>query len=85
MRQTIGGAAGFGAMGGPELYQQLSGALLAGGAMLMTPQNKERIARLIYQSRDLTTEQQRSLIGQLTSQTGPTAQRIEEGREEEQR
>ena len=85
LKQTVAATGGFGAMGGTDLFQQLSGALLAGGALLMTPQNKERIARLIYQSRDLTAEQQRSLIGQLTSQTGPTAQRIEEGREEEQR
>lgn len=85
LKQTVAATGGFGAMGGTDLFQQLSGALLAGGALLMTPQNKERIARLIYQSRDLTAEQQRSLIGQLTSQTGPTAQRIEEGREDEQR
>jgi hypothetical protein len=71
-------------MGGTDIFQQLSGALLAGGALLMTPQNKERIARLIYQSRDLTPEQQRSLVAQLASQAGPTAQRIEEGREDEQ-
>lgn len=84
LKQTVAATGGFGAMGGTDLFQQLSGALLAGGALLMTPQNKERIARLIYQSRDLTREQQRSLIAQLTSQVGPTAQRIEEGREEEQ-
>lgn len=83
LRGTIGGAAGFGAMGGPELYQQISGALLAGGALLMTPQNKERIARIIYNARGLTSEQQRSLVSQLTSQTGPTAQRIAEGQEEQ--
>lgn len=83
LKQTVAATGGFGAMGGTDLFQQLSGALLAGGALLMTPQNKERIARLIYQSRDLTPEQQRSLVAQLASQVGPTAQRIEEGREEQ--
>ena len=84
LKQTVAATGGFGAMGGAEVFQQLSGALLAGGALLMTPQNKERIARLIYQSRDLTREQQRSLVAQLASQVGPTAQRIEEGREDGQ-
>ena len=84
LKQTVAATGGFGAMGGTDIFQQLSGALLAGGALLMTPQNKERIARLIYQSRDLTPEQQRSLVAQLASQVGPTAQRIEEGREDEQ-
>tara|TARA_R100000951_G_C2643574_1_gene181773 strand:- start:152 stop:1537 length:1386 start_codon:yes stop_codon:yes gene_type:complete len=84
LRQTIGATGGFGAMGGTDVVQQISGALLAGGALLMTPQNKERIAQIIYNSRNLTSEQKRSLASQLASQTGPTAQRIQEGREEQQ-
>lgn len=83
LKQTIAATGGFGAMGGTEIFQQLSGALLAGGALLMTPQNKERIARIIYNARDLTSEQKRSLVSQLASQTGPTAQRIAEGQEEQ--
>jgi len=83
LRQTIAATGGFGATAGGDLFQQIGGAILAGGALLMTPQNKERIARIIYNSRDLTAEQQRTLVGQLASQTGPTAQRIAEGQEEQ--
>ena len=78
LRQTIGMGAGAGVGASGEAFNQILGVLIAGGAAIMTPQNKERLARLVYRNRDLTADQKRTLLGYITTQSAPTAQRLEE-------
>jgi hypothetical protein len=80
LKQAIGVGIGAGVGAGSEaMFSQVLGLIMAGGALAMSPQNKQRLARLIYNSRDLTREQKNALLGQVLSQAGPTQQRIEEG------
>jgi len=81
LKQTIGTAAGASVALGGESLEQLAGLLIATGSLLASPANKQRVARLIYQHRGLSRDQKRTLLGIVASQAGPTAQRIEEGRE----
>lgn len=81
LKQTIGTAAGASVALTGESLEQLAGLLIAGGSLLASPANKQRVARLIYQHRGLSNDQKRTLLGIVASQAGPTAQRIEEGRE----
>lgn len=81
LKQTIGTAAGAGVALTGESFEQLAGLLIATGSLLSSPANKQRVARLIYQHRGLSNDQKRTLLGIVASQAGPTAQRIEEGRE----
>jgi len=80
LRQIIGMGAGAGIGAGGSGFDQMLGFLIAGGAALMTPQNKERLARVIYKSRDLTSDQKRTLLGYVATQSGPLAERGEEVR-----
>jgi len=80
LKQAIGIGIGTGVGAGSDaIFSQVLGLIMAGGALAMSPQNKQRLARLIYNSRDLTREQKNALLGQVLSQAGPTQQRIEEG------
>ena len=81
LKQTIGGAVGAGVAISGEAFEQIAGLILATGSLLASPANKQRLARLIYQNRSLSNEQKRTLLGVVASQAGPTAQRIEEGRD----
>ena len=80
LQQAIGAGIGVGVGAGSEqIFSQVLGLIMAGGALTMSPQNKQKLARLIYNSRDLTRDQKNALLGQVLSQAGPTQQRIEEG------
>lgn len=81
LKQTIGTGVGAAVALTGESFEQLAGLLIAGGSLLASPANKQRVARLIYQHRGLSNNQKRTLLGIVASQAGPTAQRIEEGRE----
>jgi hypothetical protein len=81
LKQTIGTGVGAAVALTGESFEQLAGLLIAGGSLLASPANKQRVARLIYQHRGLSNDQKRTLLGIVASQAGPTAQRIEEGRE----
>lgn len=83
LKQAIGVGIGTGVGAGSDaIFSQLLGLIMAGGALTMTPQNKQKLARVIYNSRDLTNEQKRTLLGQVATQAGPTQQRLEEGSQE---
>lgn len=82
LRQAIGMGAGAAVGTGGDAFNQILGVLMAGGAAVMTPQNKERLARLIYRTRDLTADQKRTLLGYIGTQSGPMVQRIEQGESE---
>lgn len=83
LKQAIGVGIGTGVGAGSDaIFSQLLGLIMAGGALTLTPQNKQTLARVIYNSRDLTKEQKRTLLGQFATQAGPTQQRVEEGSQE---
>lgn len=77
LRQAGGLATGAIVGTGGDVFNQIMGFLIAGGSALMTPQNKERLARMIYRSRDLTADQKRTLLGYVGTQTAPTVERMQ--------
>lgn len=78
LRQAGGLATGAIVGAGGDAFNQIMGFLIAGGSAIMTPQNKERLARLIYQTRDLTADQKRTLLGYVGTQTAPTVERMQQ-------
>jgi len=76
LRQAGGIATGAIIGTGGDIFNQIMGFLVAGGSAIMTPQNKERLARLIYRNRDLTADQKRTLLGYISTQTAPTIERM---------